>query len=377
PFSRNFVEGENKNDATDPHSEGFLKMPGHGTGTIGILAGNIFKTKDGKFNDELGGASFAEIVPFRIAKTVVLLRTSSFAQALSHITNLTTSKEKIFHVLTMSMGGSASQAWADAVNAAYEAGITLVTAAGNHFNGLPTDHLIYPARFHRVIAACGVTNDYKPYRNKKLGEMQGCAGPKKYMDSALSAFTPNMPWAKWGKNSISFAGAGTSSATPQIASAAAIYYKKNKSALDKLLPWQRVEAIRHALFTSAKQQGKNSFENFGMGVIQAHDALQIPIKVSKLTMSKKDDVGFFPELTVIFKAKKPPVNNNERKMFDTEILQLVQQSKELQTLLRSEEKTYAELNKAEKKRFLDAVINKKESSQALKDFLRKNYIALQ
>lgn len=370
-FQKNFVEGEKANDSCDPYSEGFLKMPGHGTGTIGILAGNVFKTKDGKFHDELGAASFAEVVPFRIAKTVVLLRTSAFAQALNHITNLTNSNQKIFHVLTMSMGGSASQAWADAVNAAYEAGIFMATAAGNHFNCLPTDHLIYPARFNRVIAACGVTNDYKPYLTKKLGEMQGCYGPKKYMHAAMAAFTPNMPWAKWGKNSISFSGAGTSSATPQIASAAAIYYKKYKNELEKLLPWQRVEAIRYALFTTAKQNGKDSQKYFGRGIVQAKDALGIPVKKSGLVKSEKDDVGFFPELAVIFKAKKPGVVN-ETKMYSVELAQLVQADKELRKILHDEEKTFSELKKAERKRLIEHVMNMPGRSEELKKFLEKN-----
>ena len=40
-------------------------------------------------------------------------------------------------VVSMSMGGLPSGAWADAVNAAYEAGIVVVCAAGNNFGGAP------------------------------------------------------------------------------------------------------------------------------------------------------------------------------------------------------------------------------------------------
>ena len=56
-----------------------------------------------------------------------------------------------------------SQAWADAVNALYEAGVFVVTAAGNNYGNLPTHHIVYPARFNRVIAACGVMADATPY----------------------------------------------------------------------------------------------------------------------------------------------------------------------------------------------------------------------
>jgi hypothetical protein len=108
----------------------------------------------------------------------VLFKASSFARALQYLIDLNNSGTRV-HAVSMSMGGVPSQLWADIINAAYDAGITVVTAAGNNFNGLPTRKLIYPARFNRVIAACGVTYDYAPYFIKKLGEMQGNWGPEK------------------------------------------------------------------------------------------------------------------------------------------------------------------------------------------------------
>ncbi|HLN72614.1 MAG TPA: S8/S53 family peptidase, partial [Prolixibacteraceae bacterium] len=227
PLQRNFVKGEILNDAHDPFSDGFLKQPGHGTGTLGLLAGTKvdLATDNGGFQDYLGGAWFANVICCRIAESVILFKTYAFAQALQYLTDLCLSGTQV-HVVSMSMGGAPSKIWADAVNAAYEAGITVVTASGNNFSGLPTRHIVYPARFKRVIAACGVTYDFKPYCTKKVDEMQGCYGPSRYMDHALAAFTPNTPWACVETNTIRFSGAGTSSATPQIAAAAAIYYKK-------------------------------------------------------------------------------------------------------------------------------------------------------
>ncbi|HMJ46631.1 MAG TPA: hypothetical protein VK498_04845, partial [Ferruginibacter sp.] len=57
-LQRNFVEGENPLVAIDPRTTGLLRMPGHGTGTAGILYGGKIKlaTEDGVFNDFLGGA---------------------------------------------------------------------------------------------------------------------------------------------------------------------------------------------------------------------------------------------------------------------------------------------------------------------------------
>ncbi len=75
-LQRNFVDGENDMDAHDPRTAGTLRMPGHGTGTLGILAGNKIRlnTDDGVFNDYLGGAPFAEVICCRISPSVVLFK---------------------------------------------------------------------------------------------------------------------------------------------------------------------------------------------------------------------------------------------------------------------------------------------------------------
>src|SRR5215208_5168506 len=82
-LQRNFVPGEDPADARDPGVDqlGPLDNPGHGTGTLSLLAG----ARVDPLNDFLGGAANAEIVPVRIAKSVVLLRTSSLAAALDHV----------------------------------------------------------------------------------------------------------------------------------------------------------------------------------------------------------------------------------------------------------------------------------------------------
>jgi subtilisin family serine protease len=379
-LQKNFVKDEEANDASDRRINGLLKMPGHGTGTIGILAGNIYKTADGKFNDYLGGAPFAEIVPCRIANSVVLLKTSAFAEAIRYLTELTNNGTTI-HVVSMSMGGVPSQTWADAVNAAYEAGITVVTAAGNNFNGLPTRKLIYPARFHRVIAACGVTYDYSPYHHNKLGEMQGNWGPARHMSKALAAFTPNTPWARLKTKTVSFSGAGTSSATPQIAAAAACYYKKYQKQLNALPEaWMRVEAIRNALYKTALKLVKFADDDydvyFGNGIIHAKDALAVQVpSVSALQnmKCKSDDVPFFPLLSILFKEQKKPVNTQELQMFNVELAQLVHNNRDLQQLLDNDEKIFAALDMKARKKFMDAVIAKREASKTLRKFLQEYY----
>src|SRR5262249_42662733 len=143
-LQRNFVDADRPNDARDPGTRGLLKNPGHGTGTLSILAGSRFTfAQNGySFDGKVGGVPQAEIVPVRVGNSVVQILTSTVAKGISYAVDLCASEQTRVHVMTMSMGGVASAAWADAVNMAYDTGIVYVAAAGNNFSagffGVPT-----------------------------------------------------------------------------------------------------------------------------------------------------------------------------------------------------------------------------------------------
>ena len=233
------------NDARD-RSDGFWNNFSHGTGTISILAGAPAG------NLSFGCAPYAEVIPIRVANRVVLFSNSTIAQAFDYVHSLCRAGKQV-HVITMSMGGYPSQAWADAINALYEVGVVVVTAAGNNYDNLPTHYIVYPARFNRVIAACGVMANLKPYADLRFDLMAGNYGPDNKMKTAIAAYTPNVPWARYGEPDIvDLDGAGTSAATPQVAASAALWIQKNREAYDAYPePWMRVEAVRKALFDSA------------------------------------------------------------------------------------------------------------------------------
>ncbi|GAB3695290.1 S8/S53 family peptidase [Spirosoma flavus] len=382
-LERNFIDDEDPTSAVDIRSDGFGQMPGHGTGTLSILAGKHIKIDDYGFDDSIGLANQIQIVPIRIAKSVVLFRSRNFVQALDYVISLYDNPETRCHVVTMSMGGLASRAWADVVNRAYEKGIFLVSAAGNNFGRLSPRTLVYPARFGRVVAACGVTFDGSPYYhpNAPLKVMQGNFGPRRHMNSAIAAFTPNIPWAKIGcGNVVSLAGAGTSSATPQVAAAAALYCLRYHDELAAMPHgWQRVEAIRHALFTSARPVIAPGFDDdvtlyFGTGVLRAADALEVIPNVTHLQQTPADTVSF-PLLRLLvgyvtLEVIPMPDDEEERKMFETEIQQLIQQSARLQQLLDNEEKQPDELSHDEQREFLNTILAMPEVSERLKNFIR-------
>ena len=233
-LEKSFVEGDPDPDsAEDPDRQvPILDNSGHGTGTIGILAGK----RSSVLNGIIGGAPDAEVVPLRVADRVVLLRTSALARAFRY------AAEQQCDVITLSMGGLPSKAWSEAVDAIYEAGVCLCAAAGNHVGALPPRTLVYPARYPRAIAVCGVMADGSPYADLKGTELEGSHGPASAMRAAIAAYTPNIPWARFGcDTAVRLNGEGTSAATPQVAAAAALWIEKHKASLPR--DWRRVEAV--------------------------------------------------------------------------------------------------------------------------------------
>jgi hypothetical protein len=372
-LQRNFVEADRPNDAADPAVRGTLKNPGHGTGTLSILAGNRVRDLPASDpnGDFLGGAPLAEIVPVRVATSVVLFFTSAIARAFDYALAPGGAAQNRCDVVTLSMGGLASQAWTDAVNHAYEAGIFIVAAAGNNFNGLPTRNIVYPARYQRVVAACGMMADRKPYFNLGLGVMEGNFGPASKMATAMAAYTPNMAWAELGCASIvDMDGAGTSAATPQIAAAAALWLLKHAPAYPE--PWQRVEAVRHALFGSARKDATPGFSQFfGQGSLRAKDALAIaPLAAATLKKTPADHASF-PFLRVI--TGLGVADDVRPAMLQLEALQLLQRSKTLERILPDPGVDPAQLPPKQVQQFFAALVEEPGCSQALKDWAGRHY----
>ncbi len=353
-LARNFVDSDRPNDATDERT-GLLNLTyGHGTATIALLAGKDF-----------GGAPHLEVVPIRVANFVVLFRNSAIAQALDHIHGLWPDPATRIHVASMSMGGIASGAWADAVNALYEQGVFVATAAGNNKGNLPSRYIVYPARFRRVVAACGVMADGRPYADLPFRKMAGCYGPESKERTALAAFTPNLPWAKIGCPAlVDWDGGGTSSATPQIAAAAALWIQKNKARWDAYSQgWMRVEAVRRALFDSAEN---GDATHFGHGIIRAEDALaERPSAESELVKEDEDSASFSLLRTITGLGVEAPLSARQR-MIELEALQLSQVSKEIEDLLAGRDANDRGIASALRRAILEALGADPRASSMLK-----------
>lgn len=274
------------------------EIQGHGLGTLAQLAGGrvLKEHTQGDFEGIIGYVPFAHVIPMRISETVVIMDATNFCAAVEYAI------EQKCEVITMSMAGKPSGNMAKVINKAYEHGITIVTAAGNSWTEgircITPKTVLYPARFPRVIAACGVCQNQKPYDfeaqelyaekgDSGIEVMQGNWGPAQAMGYALAAYTPNLPWADGEKDMkghylhiFKKGGGGTSSATPQIAAAAALWIMEHRAELDQKGysgTWKQVEAVRQALFGSADKTTFGDWKKYyGNGILKALRALDTP-----------------------------------------------------------------------------------------------------
>jgi subtilisin family serine protease len=276
------------------------------------------------FSDYLGGAPHAEVVPVRIADSVIHSGTQAMALGIEYAI------AQRCDVVSISMGGVPARSWAAAVNRAYEAGVAIFAAAGNRIGPSPPSTIVYPACFNRVVAVCGVTADKTPYFKAGLHrKMQGCFGPPAKMSTAIAAYTPNTPWAILGCHElITIDGAGTSSATPQAAAAAALWLQKNPPAAG-LPGWQKVEAVRHALFATADRAVADVATFYGQGLLRADAALGVGFRTD-LPKTPADEVSF-PWLRLLGALEAAPSEGRDR-MFEVEALQIYEQSLDLQRI---------------------------------------------
>jgi hypothetical protein len=361
---RNFVEAAHAGDATDRTPErALLTQRGHGTGTLGILAGGplagLRAAEPVPAQGFLGGAPGASIVPVRIADSVVHFWTSAVAQGIAY------AREIGADIVSMSMGGLPSAAWADAVNAAYEAGIVVVCAAGNNFGGAPTSLVVYPARFGRVIAACGVMADGSPYFGLPVTAMQGNVGPASKMATTLAAYTPNIPWARIGAPEVvDLNGGGTSAATPQVAAAAALWLARFQPRYRER--WMRVEAVRNALFGAAARGGSAPDPLLGRGILRAGASLAIPpAAAEELRAMPRDraDLAFLRLLTGAF-GMGPA--DRRAPLLGQEIAQIALRSRAAQQAVPDPDLPPEQIPEAQRRRFLEAILGEADISAVLR-----------
>ncbi|QBF26743.1 peptidase S8 [Pseudomonas tructae] len=377
---RNFRDQGHLNDATDRTPAGWtaIRNQGHGHATLSLLAGNQISNAAAAngFVGFIGGAPHATVIPIRIADWVVRFSTSTMVQGFQYAV------DQGAQVLSMSMGGLTSRALADAVNLAYEHGLFMVTAAGNNIAKAPTPgSVVFPARFQRVLAACGVMADGRAYAGLSPFTQQGNYGPASAMQTAMGAFTPNVPWAEFGCSKlVSMDGAGTCAATPQLAAAVALWMGRHAQALKAYPePWMRIEAARSALFGSALKHtaamgADETLEKIGRGVLQADAMLELAPPAAQDLNKTSNAEPSWGWLNLIFGvggvSLAPGLTPAQAEMFALELTQMAQRCRLVDESIPDSDAATG-MAPALFNRYLEAALDAGNPSTALKAFLEQ------
>jgi len=227
---------------------------GHGTRTLSVLTGAVA-------GDFQGVAAQVPVIPYRVADDVILgtkQEQSNVANAIYHAID-----KRSCEVITLSMGYPLvgtfwHNALGGAVDYAYQRGVILIAAGGQVI-----DKPCYPGKFFRAIGVggCRKASDtaglsvYQDYQEKAGHEVTsfrsfidvwGPADPVWRL--GVSAVPGSDPAFKYGF------GDGTSYATPHVSGAAAMWLAYHYDDLIQAYPepWQRIEAFRLLLKTTAQ-----------------------------------------------------------------------------------------------------------------------------
>lgn len=254
-------------DMDDPGPGGGLdpvafSLDGHGTRTASVLCGHAPNAKGGAF---YGVAPKVPLVPVRIANHVWINHAQNeFAQAVNHLVT-----QAGVGVISLSMGVFFSgilPSLRKAINQAYDAGVIVVCAAGNI-----VQDVVAPARLNRTLALGGVTPALVPWGGSSHGPEVDLSGPASRVRRA--------EMKRGHKPIYSGGGDGTSYATAMTAGAAALWLAHHGANLAALYPqpWQRVEAFKAVVCSTAQVPPGWQAGSFGSGVLDVHALLTAPL----------------------------------------------------------------------------------------------------
>ena len=206
--------------------------------------------------------------------------------------------------------------------------------------------------------------------NVPFGRMAGNYGPASKMGTALCAYTPNTPWAEINcEGIVDMDGAGTSSATPQVAAAAALWLQRHKGSLHYDARWKTVEAVRHALFTRAQKAGSTPHPQLGQGLLRARETLnEQPLARPTITPADSASFALIKGLFGLSVAARP-----RTAMLELELTQLIQGDAVLCEQLGDTDAPGRVLSEIDRRALVDRVVGHLPASAQLKEALKGIY----
>jgi subtilisin len=223
-----------------PNTPSYNDDHGHGTHVAGIIAAQ---------DNEIGIKGLAPLVELYSIK---VLNQDGFGQYSQIIDGIEWAAQHELDIINLSLSGEeSSYALKLAVDKAYQNGLYIVAASGNHLDGTFSEDqsVLYPAKYESVIAVGAVD------RYNKHPKFSG-SGPE------LELVAPGVDIYSTFMNNTYETHTGTSMATPYVTAVYALY--------KEAYPNKTTGELRSLIQNRAKDLGAPERDvNFGFGLIQA------------------------------------------------------------------------------------------------------------
>ena len=252
---------------------------------------------------------------------------------------------------------------------AYEAGVCICAAAGNHVGITPPRTLVYPARYpprHRRLRRDGRRPPVR--RSHGRGALEGSFGPDSAMKAAIAAYTPNIPWAALRLQERRAPATARAPRPPRRR-----WPPPPRSGSRSTRTSCRATGARRGRAPRPLQHRQAKVrraKHFGNGVLQARAALDVrPVARAAAKSEPSDDsFAFLRVITGLGIAEPPP----REQMFNLELAQRWLLNEGLQEIVPDPEAASA-LSGATLRRFMEAVIEDDGASLALRKHVAARY----
>jgi len=156
----NIIDGYNFTDDDNGDTSVYQDYNGHGTHVAGIIASCECNSGKGI----VGVAPKSKILILKVINRNGIGNFENLINAISYATSWTGPNDEKVNIINMSLGGpKPNESLHQAIKEARQAGIVLVSAAGNHGDGDPNSFEIsFPGYYKEVIQVGSVTQELKP-----------------------------------------------------------------------------------------------------------------------------------------------------------------------------------------------------------------------
>jgi thermitase len=255
---------EDDSNATDTLDDGWLRNPGHGTGTASVIMSGAGRAADSPDEPFVSGvAPLASLIPIRTTKSVVLWSMSNLVRAIRYAV------DKSCHVISISLGGPVqSRALHNAVQDAEAAGVIVLCAAGNQVR-----FVVFPAAFDEVIAVAASTVRDEEWSGSCRGPAVDITAP------GASVWRAEVVRANGSAAHAVRRGSGTSFAVAAAAGLAVLWlsYHGRSTLIAKYSKDRLASVFKQVLQSSCRTPADWDTGSFGPGIVHAKRLLEAPL----------------------------------------------------------------------------------------------------